>query len=111
MSFRASCGQLRLVGWPTRRQFIRLGALAAAGFSLSSLLRLRACAASLRPASAESCILIFLNGGMSHIDTFDPKPDAPAEIRGDFTTIGTSAPGLRITEHLTRLARQAHRYA
>jgi hypothetical protein len=87
---------------PGRRQFLG-GAIA----GLGELLRLQAAAA--QPARAESCILIFLNGGMSHLDTLDPKPNQPAEIRGEFGTISTSAPGIRLTEHLPRLARQAHR--
>ena len=62
-------------------------------------------------ASADACILIFLNGGMSHLDTFDPKPDQPAEIRGEFKVIATRAPGLRFTEPWPLLAQEAHRLA
>lgn len=68
----------------------------------------RARAAGAPGPRADSCILIFLNGGMSHLDTFDPKPDQPAEIRGEFKTVRTSAPGVPMTEHLPRLARVAH---
>src|SRR3954451_1131612 len=89
-----------------RRQFLRVGALGLGGLTLPDLLRLRA--QSRRPARAESCVLIFLNGGMSHLDTFDPKPDQPAEIRGEFAAVRTSAPGLLMTEHLPRLGRLAH---
>jgi uncharacterized protein (DUF1501 family) len=88
----------------TRRQFMHAGALGLSGLALG---RLRA--ASGTPARAESCVLIFLNGGMSHLDTVDPKPDQPAEIRGEFVTIKTRAPGILMTEHLPRLARLAHR--
>jgi hypothetical protein len=63
------------------------------------------------PARAESCILIFLNGGMSHLDTLDPKPGQPAEIRGEFAPIRTTVPGILFGEHLPLLARQAHRCA
>src|SRR5207302_572669 len=56
-----------------------------------------------------SVILIDLFGGPSHIDTFDPKPDAPPEVRGAFRSIPTVLPGLRVAEHLPRLARQLHR--
>jgi hypothetical protein len=52
-----------------------------------------------------SCILIFYYGGPSHLDTFDPKPDAPAEVRGEYRTIATSVPGIRVCEHLPRTAR------
>jgi hypothetical protein len=60
---------------------------------------------------ARSTILFFLCGGASHIDTWDLKPDAPAEYRGPFRPIATSVPGLRLCEHLPRLARQAHHLA
>ena len=62
-------------------------------------------------ASARSTILFFLCGGASHIDTWDLKPDAPAEYRGPFRPIATSAPGVRLSEHLPMLARQAHHLA
>lgn len=60
---------------------------------------------------ADACILLFLNGGMSHLDTFDPKPEQPAEIRGEFRAIRTSVTGTLLGEHLPLLARQAHRFA
>src|SRR5215470_2832455 len=91
-----------------RREFLGRGALAAGTIVLGDFLRLRAHAASPKPARAESCVLIFLNGGMSHLDTFDPKPDQPPEIRGEFATVSTSASGVRMTEHLPRLGRLAH---
>ncbi len=62
-----------------------------------------------RPARADACILIFLNGGPSHLDMWDMKPDAPTEIRGEFRPVATSVPGVRFCEHLPRLARQMHR--
>lgn len=88
-----------------RRAFLRHGAVAGA-LALGNFLRLRANGAP--RARAESCVLIFLNGGMSHLDTFDPKPDQPPEIRGEFATVRTSAPGVPMTEHLPKLARLAH---
>jgi hypothetical protein len=60
---------------------------------------------------AKSIILIWLSGGASHIDTWDMKPDAPAEYRGEFKPIATSAPGVRLCEHLPLLAKQAHHLA
>jgi hypothetical protein len=60
---------------------------------------------------AKSCILIYLFGGPSHIDIWDMKPGAPAEIRGEFKPIATSVPGIQITEHLPRLAKHAGQYA
>jgi uncharacterized protein (DUF1501 family) len=57
---------------------------------------------------ARGVIVVLLEGGMSHLDTWDPKPDAPAEIRGEFKAIATTVPGLRIGEHMPLLAQQAH---
>ena len=100
---------------------LQAGALGAFGLGLSRFLSLRALAASEAapgPAGslpgfgkARSCILIFQWGGPSQIDTWDPKPDAPSEIRGEFRPIPTSVPGVQISEHFPRLARLAHRYA
>ncbi len=68
-------------------------------------------APSEKPGKARSVILFFLCGGASHIDTWDLKPDAPAEYRGPFQPIATTAPGVDFCEHLPRLARQAHHLA
>lgn len=86
----------------TRRDLLRAGSLAALG--------LLAPAATASPARrAKAVILIDLFGGPSHIDTFDPKPDAPPEIRGEFGTIPTVLPGVRVTEHLPELAKRLDR--
>jgi hypothetical protein len=99
----------------TRRQAIKAGALALTGLGLPALYRGRAAAAATARAAgfgrARACILIFQWGGPSQLDTWDPKPEAPAEIRGEFVTIGTSVPGVRISEHFPRLAAQTHRLA
>jgi hypothetical protein len=81
-----------------RRDLLHLGLLGAFGLSLADLLRLQAAAPADR--KAVSCILIWLDGGPSHLDTFDPKPDAPSEVRSQFQAIPTSVPGVRICEHL-----------
>jgi hypothetical protein len=94
-----------------RRSFLRIGGLGLAGLSLPQLLRAEAKAGSARRGSAKSVILLFQFGGPSHLDTFDPKPDAPAEVRGEFGTIGTPVPGIRVTEHLPRLAGLADKFA
>src|SRR5262245_65554842 len=94
----------------TRRRFLSSGVLPLAA-GLAGFLRLRAVASPPRPAVADSCVLIFLNGGMSHLDTFDPKPDQPAEIRGEFKAIQTRVPGTLVGEHLPRLAALAHHWA
>ena len=56
-------------------------------------------------------VLVFLTGAASHHDTFDMKPDAPTEVRGEFQSIATSVPSLRVCEHLPRLARSCDKYA
>lgn len=96
----------------TRREMlIRLGE-AGFGLSLPFLLQAEGAAApSANRGRARSCILLFLSGGASQYETFDPKPDAPSEYRGTFRPIRTNVPGIDICEHLPLLARQAHRYA
>src|SRR3954451_3137500 len=80
--------------------------------SAGGLARLPAVTASpTRPASARSTILFVLAGGASHVDTWDMKPDAPAEIRGPFRPVATATPGIRLCEHLPLLAKQTHRLA
>jgi len=86
----------------TRRQFLRVGGLAPLGVALPALLEAEAAASG--PARARSVILVFLGGGLSHHDSFDPKPDAADEIRGKYATIPTSLPGVRIGELLPRMA-------
>jgi hypothetical protein len=102
----------------SRRDVLQLGALGVCGLSLPGLLEARgepsaavADPASRRTGRAKSCIVIFQQGGPSHHDTFDMKPEAPAEIRGEFRPIATRVPGYRVCEHLPLTARQAHRFA
>lgn len=92
----------------SRRQMLKAGVLGA-GFSLSSYLRLQA--DSGKQDDGRSAILVFLGGGPSHQDSLDLKPKAPAEYRGQFRPIKTSAPGVEICEHLPKLARRADQYA
>jgi hypothetical protein len=96
----------------TRRTLLQVGYSGLLGINLPALLsdRARAAANGSGPRP-KSVILVFLTGGASHIDTFDMKPDAPAEIRGEFRPIATRVPGLEICEHLPRLASQAERWA
>jgi uncharacterized protein (DUF1501 family) len=86
-----------------RRDFLHAGALAALGLTLPDLLARRAAGAG--PDHDVNCIMIMLVGGPSHIDTWDPKPNAPAEVRGPFQPIATQVPGIQITEIFPRLAR------
>jgi hypothetical protein len=97
----------------TRRDFLRVGGLSVLGLSLSGLLRLRHLAAAENDAPRKNvnCILLWMQGGPSHHDSFDPKPDAPAEVRGEFGTIPTTLPGVRIAEHLPLLARQTDKFS
>jgi uncharacterized protein (DUF1501 family) len=84
---------------PTRRQFLHVGAFGAA-FTLADQLRAAdRRKAGANPVRSKSAILIFLPGGPSHLDTWDPKPDAPVEIRGEFRAIPTAVPGVRLVEH------------
>ncbi|HKA06646.1 MAG TPA: DUF1501 domain-containing protein [Gemmataceae bacterium] len=89
----------------SRRQILQAGAIGYLGLSLPRLLR----AESQGNARADSCILIFLNGGPSHLDMWDMKPAAPPEVRGEFKPIPTAVPGIQLSEHLPRMARQMHR--
>src|ERR1700758_2418202 len=92
----------------TRRELMRLSAAGFAGASMSGwfgLLADQAARASAPPARPKSCILLWMAGGPSHHDTFDPKPEAPAEIRGDLQAIATSVPGIQICERFPRFAR------
>src|SRR3954468_12141278 len=90
----------------TRRDCLRLGLGTLLGGGLVNALRLRACAAATETAApaAKSCILIWMDGGPSHYETFDPKPAAPVEIRGQYGTIETQIPGIRFSQHMARLA-------
>jgi hypothetical protein len=87
----------------SRRDFLRVGAVGALG--LPALLRGEARASGRHKARAKSVLLVYLGGGLSHHDSFDLKPDAPAEIRGKYRPIDTAVPGLRIGELLPRTAK------
>jgi hypothetical protein len=106
----------RLCDGLTRREWLRAGSLGLLGLSLPALLSARRATASTSRAGAESgrarsCILICLLGGPPQHETWDPKPDASAEIRGPFRPIATSVPGLRVCELMPRTARLAHHCA
>ena len=93
----------------TRRDFLHAGALPLLGLSLPGLMAQKAAGAS-RDKDI-NCIMLFLVGGPSHIDTWDPKPRAPAEVRGPFRPIATSAAGIQVTEIFPRMARHADKYS
>ncbi len=89
----------------SRRDFLKVGALAFAGLDLPKLL------AADQKRREISCIVLFQNGGASQLDTFDPKPDAPSDVRGSFKAISTSVPGTRVSELLPRTARLTHKFS
>ena len=92
-----------------RRDFLRFGVGGLTAGLLGESLIHAVTADALRPAAnARSVIYIFLSGGLSQLDSFDLKPDAPAEIRGEFRPIATRTPGIRVCEHLPRLAQRSH---
>jgi hypothetical protein len=107
-----------------RREFLQVGFSGLLGLSLPGFLALRSGVAAVRPAvsrrepdalapspRAQSLILVFLTGGLSHIDSFDMKPEAPEGIRGEFRPIDTAVPGIPYCEHLPRLAARADKLA
>lgn len=108
-----SCEDSRIV---TRRHLLQFAASSCLGFSLDGLVRTQAAQPLRKPAPSpaapiKACIFIFYYGGPSHLDTFDPKPNAPAEVRGEYRTIATAVPGVRVCEHLPHSARLMNRLA
>ena len=95
----------------TRREVLRVGGLAVAGLSLADVLRLRAASPSPAAAREKAVIMVWLRGGASHIDSYDMKPDAPAEIRGEFTPIKTNVPGIQVCEHMPLHAKMMDKLA
>ncbi len=103
----------------TRRGLVQAGMLSAVGLGLPDLLRVRAAAAAQGSGVSgqrsgrqpQAAILLWLWGGPSQLDTFDPKPEAPSDYRGPYRTIPTSADGIQVTELFPELARRAHRFS
>jgi hypothetical protein len=98
----------------SRRRLLRHVALGGFGLSLPKLYEAQSASAAtsgMRQGQIKSCIVIYYYGGPSHIDTYDMKPAAPTEVRGEFQSIATSVPGLRICEHLPRTAAWMHKLA
>lgn len=93
----------------TRRDLLQAGAISALGLTLPDLLAANAVSAT-GSVRAKSCIFIFQYGGLSQLDSWDPKPHGPAEIRGPYRPIATAVPGFRVGELMPRLARLADRY-
>src|SRR6266536_308681 len=98
----------------TRRDFLRVGGLTALGLTLPGLLKASEDTAHGKPAAPKhdvSCILLWMGGGPSHIDTFDPKPQAPQEIRGEFGAIPTNVSGIQLSDKLPKLAKQMDKFS
>src|SRR5205085_3891730 len=95
----------------SRRTWLQIGGLALGGLALPDILRAQAQSTSEGARHAKGVIMVLLPGGPTHLDTFDPKPDAPVEIRGEFRPIATNVPGISLCEHFPRLARMADRLA
>jgi len=95
------------------RRKLMATAIGMGAYSLPAFLQLRSSAApgDLSSAKAKSCIIVYCWGGMSHLETWDPKPDAPAEVRGEFSPISTATPGIYVGEHLPLLAQQTDKLA
>jgi hypothetical protein len=107
------CATLRRVQDRTRREFLRAGGLGWFGLGLPAALRARASSSAGRGGfgRARACILLFMWGGPAQQETWDPKPEAPEQFRGEFRPIATEVPGIAISEHFPLLARQARRLA
>src|SRR4051794_17840841 len=103
----------RLCDGLNRREILRVGGLGllGSGLDLASLMAAPAHASGPSAGRAKSCIVLFLMGGPPQHSTWDPKPDAPAEVRGDFKPISTHVPGVQISELMPRLAKVADRLA
>src|SRR5215467_14077286 len=105
----------RLCDGLDRREWLRVGGLGAFGLSLPALLAARQSTYAEKQTGsfgkAKACIVLFLVGGPPQHETWDPKPDAPAEIRGELKPIASSIPGLRVGELMPRMAKLANRCA
>jgi hypothetical protein len=105
-------GEIRDCQRVSRRGFLQVGALGGLGLTLPMALAARkSAAAEGRTAQDVNCILIWTQGGTSHHDTFDPKPQAPVSVRGEFGVIDTAVPGVQFTEIVPNLARELNRFA
>jgi hypothetical protein len=109
---RLGCAEGRRVLRTSRRSFLAVGVLGASGLSLADLLRIEARAsAGTGPTRPNSVIILWMRGGPSHIDMWDPKPDAPAEYRGEFGVMRTSVPGVLLSDMLPGSARVMHKWS
>ncbi len=94
-----------------RRDFLHAGALSMLGLSLTDAFNLKAMGATAPEGENKNCIMLMLVGAPSQLDTWDPKPNAPAEIRGPFKSIKTNVPGIELSELFPRMAKNADKFA
>src|SRR5258706_8365416 len=104
-------GAARYCAGLSRRSFLKAGRLALGGLAMPAFLRLKAHGAVSPEGKAKSVIMIVLGGGPSHVDTYDMKPDAPAEIRGEFRPARTNNPAIDINELFTKQAKIADKFS
>ncbi len=95
----------------TRRDFLKVGSLGLVGLTLPEILRMQEVAAAPTPGKAKAVILMWMGGGPSHIDTWDPKPDAPTEWKGEFSAIPAKGGNFQISEHLPRMAQVGDKFS
>ena len=110
----AGCAEFRrTLQHPDRRSFVKAGVLGSMGLTLGDLYRHEARALSVPtgPSRVNSVIILWMRGGPSHIDMWDPKPDAPVEIRGEFGTKSTSVPGITLSDMLPLSGRMMHKWS
>src|SRR6266849_1526375 len=110
LTFLNGCSE-RFCDGLSRRSFLRAGGLALGGLTLSDFLRLKAAGAVAPNGRGKSVIMICLGGGPSHLDTYDMKPDAPSEFRGEFHPVKSNVPGMYLTEMLPQQAKIADKFA
>ena len=107
---RRGCSEMHRSVAVSRRSFVKAGLLGASGLSLADLLRHEA-KADAPPARPTSVIILWMRGGPSHLDMWDPKPDAPVEYRGEFGVLRSSVPGVLLSDMLPRTARIQHKWS
>src|SRR4051794_3066323 len=105
------CTDFRRILRLDRRGFLKVGLLGATGLSLGGLLRGEARAATAGAGRPPSVIILWMRGGPSHIDMWDPKPDAPVEYRGEFGVINSSVPGILVSDMLPQTARMMDKWS
>lgn len=105
-------GSTRTCEGVNRRSFLRIGSIGGIGLSLPAVVGQRVAQARAgKPVKSVNCIFIWTHGGTSHHDTLDPKPEAPANVKGPFNPIATAVPGVQFTEVCPRLAKELNRFA